>query len=279
MSEGYLFIPQLVPKETVLALRSDALQVLQDHGWLDPDFPLMHGATRYGLSYFASPHKHWEKFFSSLEEFNRWSRAYCELIRLRRFQELGQHPALMELFESLFEGPVLPHGANGYHHLFPGDIIQPAPAHQDHHFFHGSTNMWAAWISLGDLPPEFGGLEILPRSHNSGLIPLGSLAGKVIEEVPVPESDGWFRPTIEAGDVLIYHNLSIHRGLHNRSKNRLRLAASYRYQPRQDPVHRDCLLTPHSLDPQRLSWEEVYADWDPDHPLRYYWKKWILNFA
>jgi len=83
---------------------------------------------------------------------------------------------------------------------------------------------------------------------------------------------------MKSGDVLFFHNLTIHRSVRNRSKNQIRLAASFRYQPRRDQVRSECMIAPHYLDPEQLSWDEVYDGWEADDPLRYYWKKWNLNF-
>lgn len=140
-TEGYLLIRQLLPQKTVLALRREALQVLHRHRWLDPAFPVMQGVARTGFSCLRSNRQDQKDFFPSLEEYNKWSRAYADLIRLRQFQELAQHPALIAILETVFNGPVLTHGANSYHHYFPGDTSQPTVAHQDHLFFNGSPGM------------------------------------------------------------------------------------------------------------------------------------------
>jgi ectoine hydroxylase-related dioxygenase (phytanoyl-CoA dioxygenase family) len=71
-----------------------------------------------------------------------------------------------------------------------------------------------------------------------------------------------------AGDVLTFHSHTVHRALPNRTADRMRLSADFRYQPASHPVAPDSLL-PHFA---RLTWEEIYAGWrDPSG--RYHWRE------
>ena len=66
-----------------------------------------------------------------------------------------------------------------------------------------------------------------------------------------------------AGDVLLFHSLTIHQGVDNTSGDRIRLAGSFRYQRVSEPADAGALTVHLGV----LSWEEVYADWAPDDPV------------
>jgi hypothetical protein len=78
---------------------------------------------------------------------------------------------------------------------------------------------------------------------------------------------------MRAGDVLVFHSLTVHKGIENRSA-RLRMSIDCRYQRVGDPFNPDN-ATP---DGQPLGWEEVYAGWRSD-ALQYYWRRLPLTDA
>ena len=71
----------------------------------------------------------------------------------------------------------------------------------------------------------------------------------------------------------MFHSLTIHQGRNNVTDDRLRLATSARYQPVHQPVDADA-LEPHM---HWIEWEDLYAQWQPDDPLRYYWQSLDLD--
>ncbi len=86
-----------------------------------------------------------------------------------------------------------------------------------------------------------------------------------------PLEGTWVSSTFALGDVLLFHSMTVHKGLPNRS-NRLRMSIDGRYQRRCDPVAPDS-LEPHG---KLVTWEELYSGW-PDTELKYYWRKWDLT--
>ncbi|MEM7133032.1 MAG: phytanoyl-CoA dioxygenase, partial [Chloroflexota bacterium] len=76
-----------------------------------------------------------------------------------------------------------------------------------------------------------------------------------------------------SGDVLMFHSLTIHQGRDNVTEDRIRLSTSARYQRISDPVEA-AALTPHW---GWADWEELYANWDQDDWLKYYWQSLELN--
>jgi hypothetical protein len=69
------------------------------------------------------------------------------------------------------------------------------------------------------------------------------------------------------GDVLVFHSLTVHGALTNRTADRLRISADFRYQRAGDR------FADHMLRPTggKLTWPEVYESWDSD-TYQYYWR-------
>ena len=87
------------------------------------------------------------------------------------------------------------------------------PWHQDGGRFWGLDRdaELQLWTGLDDAPPAAGGIEVLPRSHHSGLAtPLGGVVPRVNAEAADAEARALPVPT-RAGDVLLLHNYLWHR--------------------------------------------------------------------
>jgi hypothetical protein len=82
---------------------------------------------------------------------------------------------------------------------------------------------------------------------------------------------------MECGDILTFHSLTVHQGRDNQTEDRLRVSVDYRYQPISEPI------APDSMEPHYgglgMDWDEIYADWPENDPLKYYWKQWDLHYA
>jgi ectoine hydroxylase-related dioxygenase (phytanoyl-CoA dioxygenase family) len=96
------------------------------------------------------------------------------------------------------------------------------------------------WLPLGDCPAEMGGLAIARGSHNEGVRDFTVSNGAGAMEVIDPLEGSWVTVPLEAGDVLIFHSLTVHKGLPNLT-GRLRLSLDNRYQRASEPVCERCL--------------------------------------
>jgi ectoine hydroxylase-related dioxygenase (phytanoyl-CoA dioxygenase family) len=203
---------------------------------------------------------------------------YDPLQKSRVFHALAHHPALMGVMERLFGEAALVHPRNIARITFPDAAFFTTPAHQDFPLIQGAPETYTAWMPLVDCPMRVGGLAMLAGSHRFGLLPMrpafgpGGLEADT-EELCRAQGLTWRTQDLEAGDALIFHSHTVHRALHNVSGNQLRLSADFRYQAASQPVVAD------SLEPHygRFTWEEIYADWDADDPLKYYWKRFPLT--
>ena len=99
------------------------------------------------------------------------------------------------------------------------------PAHQDYHSNLGSKNGVTCWIPLVPMTSELGFLEVVEGSHH-----FGPLEKEDFHGVPVLKKQDWHFSSIEMemGDVLVFHNLTIHRSGIN-STDQIRLTAHLRY--------------------------------------------------
>jgi ectoine hydroxylase-related dioxygenase (phytanoyl-CoA dioxygenase family) len=195
---------------------------------------------------------------------------YGEVISLESYNELAHAEPLLELVETLVGAPdVIPRPAKRSHLIFPQDHVGATPPHQDFPHEQGAENAYTTWIPLGDCPRELGGLAVWAASHHRGVIDHGfvpGVGGLGIPDERIPDV-AWLSTDYRIGDVLVFHSLTVHAALANRSTDRLRLSADFRYQRAGDR------FAEHMLRPTggRLSWSDVYAGWKGDGH-RYYWR-------
>jgi hypothetical protein len=212
---GCLFFRRLIDPGIVLTLRTKALEIADEFGWLADGSRPEDGIARPGVRLGDYDDPQWVAF-------------QARVLPLPEFITLGEHPAILSVLEDIAGGPV---------HTRRGDICRiTAPntpelttvPHQDHYYVGGSTDIWTAWIPLGDCPRDLGGLAVLPGSHRHGLLPH---AGEGTGRQGVDFQDQvWATIDYRAGDVLLFHCMTIHRALPNLNSNRLRLSADYRYE-------------------------------------------------
>ena len=94
---------------------------------------------------------------------------------------------------------------------------------------------------------------------------IGNGAGGI--EILDPLEGRWTGGPMWAGDVLVFHSLTAHKGIENRS-DRLRMSIDCRYQRVRDPFNPDNA----NPDGQPLAWDDVYAGWQ-SNTLKYYWNR------
>lgn len=255
-ADGYLLMRGLLPQWMVAAVRADILAVCRAHKWLlpGPDGD----AGRVDLAATCAPA---DPAYDDL---------YGEVISLQSYNELAHAPQILALIETLAQAPdVLPRPAKRSHLIFPQPDVGATPPHQDFPHEQGAREAYTTWIPLGDCPRELGGLAVWPGSRHRGIVDHGfvpGVGGLGIRTDRIPDVR-WLSTEYRIGDVLVFHSLTVHGALPNRTADRLRISADFRYQRASDP------FAEHMLRPTggRLTWEEVYAGWDRDD-LKYYWK-------
>ena len=255
--DGYLYLPGLLPADRVLAVREEVTSVAARHGLLQSGAPIGDAVAEQSA------------FMHESDPTTEYRAYYNDLLRLRCVHALAVHRQLLSTLETVLGESVLAHPRNIVRTVFPSRPSITTAPHQDHRPIKASPEVWTAWIPLGDCPEDLGGLAVMPGSHRSGLhpVPDGSIYFETAGDVE------WRWNPVRCGDVLLFHSLTVHQARDNRSPDRIRLSCDFRYQGRSTAVHEHSLL-PHM---RWIGWDEIYAGWAADDPLRYYWRGYPLD--
>ena len=255
--DGYLFIRGLLPTDVLENLRLQCLEIARDAGWVQKDTPLKDAIA--DLDGFC------------VEPQPEYMGVYFHMYKLQEFQALQHHPNLIGVMEGILGEPVMPHARIIGRTIFPQKEVFTTPPHQDFIPIQGTADTYTAWIPLGDIPPELGGLQIASGSHRHGIYDFKPAMGAGGIAVTNPLEGTWVNNPFEQGDVLIFHSMAVHKGVSNAS-DRLRMSIDARYQKISDPIAPGSLL-PHA---QPAEWEDIYADW-PTSDLQFYWQTWDMD--
>ena len=255
--DGYLFLRGLLPTAVVEGLRLQILAIAQEAGWLKAGTLLADAIA--DLNGFC------------VEPEPAYMQKYHAMYKLPEFHAIQHHPNLLGLFARMLDETVLPHPRIIGRTIFPQREAFTTPPHQDFIPIQGTADTYTAWIPLSDLPTELGGLQVAAGSHQHGVYEFQPAMGAGGLAVTDPLEGTWAYSPFQQGDVLIFHSMTVHKGMPNTS-DRLRMSMDGRYQKVNDPIAPGS-LQPHS---QPSTWDEIYADW-PAPDLQYYWRKWDLE--
>ncbi len=255
---GYLYFRSLFPPDDLLAVRKDVLEVTARHGFIQAGTNLDDGIVRDGT------------YVSERDPTPPYHEYYKDLQRIRSFHALAHHPALLRVLDQLFGEPVLVHPRHIFHAIFPGRKEHTTAPHQDFHPVRGTPDTWTVWTPLGDCAADLGGgLGIVSGSNKSPML----MPKPHSHEIPIEPDANWVWSPMTCGDTLMFHSLAIHQGKDIESTNQIRFSTSFRYQAASQPIDENS-LKPHM---GSLDWEQVYAKWAADDPLKYYWRRSKLN--
>ncbi len=258
--EGYLFFKALLPVEELMRVRADMLAVIERYGWRQPGQDALGGHLDLAALN-EVPDEAMRKDIGVSHA------AYDDVQKLASFHRLPHHPVLLALYKGLFGDEVFVHPRHIARMITGHRAMHPTPQHQDFPLVQGSPNTWTCWFPLGDCPRDMGGLTVLRESHHQGYIPIqpASGAGGIAVQL-CPGQEVWVEGDFTAGDVLTFPCFMVHKALHSAHPDQIRLSIDARYQAISEPVEEKS-LKPHC----KLTWEEVYADWDSNN-LQYYWQ-------
>jgi hypothetical protein len=259
-SRGYALIRGLIPRSDIENVLDGVTKILSDAGWLLPGHdPIEHIADSTAACGDPDP---------------SFKRTYQEVFNLESFHALPHHPRLKGVMNMLVGEQVLVHPKPIGRLIFPNCDSLTVHAHQDYRFMSGDPECFTVWIPLHDCPTDLGPLQILEGSHRFGVI------NHEDENLHVPEisvqalTEGdWVGGQINAGDVLIFHSLTVHAASPNRS-NRMRISMDCRFQSCARAIHPGNLAF---AGESGKSWEATYARWR-SNDLKYYWKGMPLTF-
>jgi Phytanoyl-CoA dioxygenase (PhyH) len=250
--DGYLLLKGLLPRADVLRVRARFLEAIAAAGWLR-DGSAMDDALADPAQACVDPQP---AFVDVLRRFYRCPDGHA----------LKLHPNVMGLFERLLGAPVLAHPLLIPRCIFPQRPDFTTPSHQDFPHIQGTTETYSLWLPLGDCPTAMGGIAIARGSHRDGVRDFTVSSGAGGMAVIDPLEGRWVAGPMAAGDVLIFHSLTVHKGRPNAS-DRFRMSLDNRYQRASEPICERCLVPYAGCG----SWDEIYAGWDAPE-LMYYWR-------
>ena len=257
--DGYLFVRGMLSREILAELRTAFLKIAREAGWVRMDTPPEDGIA--DLDGFC------------VEPEPAYMDVYAAMYGIEAFHALQHHPNIVTLLERMAGEPILPHARIIARTIFPQREAYTTPAHQDFIPIQGTPETYTAWIPLGDLPSEMGGLQVAAGSHRQGVYDFKPSLGAGGIEITDPLEGAWVSGPFEQGDVLFFHSMLVHKGLPNRS-DRLRMSIDARYQKVSDSIAPGSIL-PHS---QPNTWENIYRGWK-NESLKYYWENYELEIA
>jgi ectoine hydroxylase-related dioxygenase (phytanoyl-CoA dioxygenase family) len=254
-SKGYVLIRGLLPREAVNSALVDVAQVLSAAGWLLPDHDPQERVADTGAAC-GDPDP-------------TFKRVYQEVFNLESFHALPHQHSLREMMKMLVGESVLVHPKPIGRLIFPHCERLVTHAHQDYEFMGGDPQFFTVWIPLHDCPVEVGPLRILEGSHRFGV------QSHQRDHLHVPEilegaamGDGWVGGPVNAGDVLIFHSLTVHAASPNLS-DQLRISLDCRFQDARQTLNPANLVF---AGESGKSWEKTYAEWNSED-LKFYWKR------
>lgn len=258
-ADGYLFLRGALPVDALRGLQARIGALAQQAGWLRADRAVDEAiADPAGFCVDPDP-----VYLRTLRQINR----------LEDYHALKHHPALMGLMQRVMGRAVFPLPLTLMRNIFPNRTEYTTKAHQDFPNVQGTQTCITAWFPLIDCPLPVGPLQIAAGSHTMGVLDFDIAGGAGGIEITDRLDGRWVSGNFQLGDVLLFHSMTVHKGLPNLS-DKLRMSMDVRYQPVDEPF---CAVNARP-DGQPLAWEEVYADWKSDD-LKYYWRKLKLTEA
>lgn len=151
------------------------------------------------------------------------------------------HPKLLDLMESLVGPEIVGSSVYRIRPKVPGLARGVVPWHQDSGYFADhcdSSLIVTCWLPLVDATPENGCLQVLPRTHRSGIARhhTGGPSGYLVitdDDLPLPPEQAVTVP-VPLGGVLLLTNLTPHCSLPN-TTDVIRWSVDLRYQGRDVP--------------------------------------------
>lgn len=245
-SLGYLLVRDVIPRGDVARVCAEIIEVIDAAGWLLPGHdPLDCVASPEATCGYPEP-------------------AFCnvhgQVLKLESLHAFVHHPALLNLMKE-FAGPrVLVHPKFVMRVVFPNCERIRHRIHQDHESVQGDPECFTLWTPFQDCSVERGALQLMEASHLFGL-QRDPAAGHVTRTVA--RGGDWVGGQINAGDVLLFHSLTVHEPALN-TTNQFRLSLDCRFQDYERDFFPGNVVG--------WDWPALYANWRSDE-FQYYWRR------
>jgi ectoine hydroxylase-related dioxygenase (phytanoyl-CoA dioxygenase family) len=244
-SDGYLWLRSFLDREAVMAFRGYVFGHLADIGILRPG-----SEPGLGLS------------SRQPEQRDVVNKRVMALVRSAAYEAFCAQPRLWQFMDAFLDGISYLHKRKLMRHTHPG-TPQVTPAHYDLVYLRGGTDrIVTAWIPIGDIPAEMGGLVYLEGSHREGVkleaefrdkslalspeerinaynehMTEGGWVSKDLPDMAERFDTRWLAADYEAGDVVLHSPYMIHASTTNEDREgRIRLSTDIRYQNVNDEI-------------------------------------------
>ena len=242
---GYVWLKGFLPRTDVIGFRGWVFSHLADTGLIEPGSDPALGIASAGAL---------DKKLAD--------RRLMSLVRSTAYEGFCAQPRLARFMDEFLGGLSYLHKRKIMRFTLPGTPTA-TPAHYDLVYLRGGTSrIVTAWIPIGDIPVEMGGLTYLEGSHrigrememefdnaNADLSPderisafnrnmtEGGWVSKDLPDMAERFNTRWLVADYEAGDIVLHSPFMIHASTTNQSANgRLRLSTDIRYQNVDDEI-------------------------------------------
>lgn len=243
--QGYVWLKGMLPRGDVIGFRGWVFSHLADTG-------LLKSGSDPALGLAAA-----SAFDRQLAD-----RRLMALVRSTAYEGFCAQPLLSRLMDAFVGGLSYLHKRKLMRFTQPGTTVA-TPAHYDLVYLRGGTSrIVTAWIPIGDVSVDMGGLVYLEGSHaigvdmearfardNAGLSPEerisafnrnmseGGWVSKDLPDMAKRFDTRWLIADFEAGDVVLHSPYMIHASTTNQSaEGRIRLSTDIRYQNVDDEI-------------------------------------------
>ncbi len=213
-ADGALYFKNIIDADAIAAVRNDYLGRLKDIGVVAPgeSQPIWNGVNRLDGK-LARPIS--DSIWQNLVAHSSFDAA------VRSF--LGEVPVWVPIVVHRSAPPADPAKV-------PADSF--AAGHQDGVYNYG-IDFITCWVPLMEIDEQVGGLAVVPGSHKAVHYAKHSGPAGVNRTGVFPDS-AWRRPNYKPGDLLMFHSMTAHAGLPNRS-DKIRLSVDIRFLPSSVP--------------------------------------------
>jgi len=243
--DGYLFLKGFLDRDEVLEQRRRAFAHLNLANLLEPGTdPALGIAARVPA------------------ERGAVNKRLMEYVRSAAFESFCMTPRLWQFMDKIVGGLSYLHKRKLLRHTLP-NVPGSTPAHYDLIYLRGGTDrLVTAWIPVGDVPVEMGGLVYLEHSHsvgvqmeadfsraNAALTPEervsaynknmteGGWVSKDLPDMARKFDTRWLIADYAAGDIVLHSPFMIHAATLNESREGIiRLSTDIRYQNVVDEI-------------------------------------------
>jgi Phytanoyl-CoA dioxygenase (PhyH) len=234
---GYAVLRGLLDADELRRLRARIVGVMHSQGWVLPEGDALPSAQ------------------APREGGDGWWPGYAAIQSIEELHSLGHDKRLIQVVEEALGTHVLAHNRRIVGMALPG---YGTPPHQDFVSVQGSADTVTAWVPLDDRDGESAAIRLLPAGDEPRLRPLEWVDGISAGVRADPDDRAWHQPSVQVGDVVIFHGLTVHELRPNRD-DRYRVACEMRFQPLADPVCRASLM-PHHF-PRIPDWPALTSTW------------------